>query len=109
MHLTNIALSAGVVGLFTLTGGSWAIAQDATSEEGESPTTSEIQPQTNSVPTVDEALETAVPDISQSLDCPPGQFPSAFSDVLPFHWAYEAVNNLASVPMQCFDLPDNGR
>lgn len=44
---------------------------------------------------------------AESLDCPPGQFPSAFSDVPPFHWAYQAVSNLASRPMQCFDLPAN--
>jgi hypothetical protein len=47
--------------------------------------------------------------ISQTLDCPPGQFPSAFRDVYPFHWAYTAVNNLASERMQCFDLPEEFR
>lgn len=37
--------------------------------------------------------------------CPPGQFASAFSDVYPTDWAYEAVNRLAAVPVQCFTLP----
>lgn len=39
------------------------------------------------------------------ITCPPGQFASAFSDVYPTDWAYEAVNRLASVPIQCFELP----
>ncbi len=37
--------------------------------------------------------------------CPPGQFPSAFPDVYPTDWAYQAVNRLASRAVQCFDLP----
>ncbi|MGP1387591.1 MAG: hypothetical protein ACTS2F_28885 [Thainema sp.] len=40
------------------------------------------------------------------VTCPPGQFASAFSDVYPTDWAYQAVNNLASTPQQCFDLPN---
>lgn len=48
------------------------------------------------------------PDVSQSETvCPPGQFASAFSDVPPDHWAYTAVNRLASVPIQCFDFVEN--
>lgn len=39
--------------------------------------------------------------------CPPGQFPSAFSDVYPTDWAYQAVNRIASRPIECFDLPTN--
>ncbi|WP_416666357.1 hypothetical protein [Egbenema bharatensis] len=34
--------------------------------------------------------------------CPPGQFASAFSDVPPEDWAYEAVNRLAIGPIRCF-------
>lgn len=37
--------------------------------------------------------------------CPTGQFPSAFPDVYPTDWAYQAVNRLASRTVQCFDLP----
>ncbi|MEO0408570.1 MAG: hypothetical protein AAF289_14580 [Cyanobacteria bacterium P01_A01_bin.135] len=52
--------------------------------------------------------EPAAPGRSQQTqfpDCPPGQFASAFSDVLPTHWAYQAVLNLAATPIRCFDLP----
>jgi len=50
-------------------------------------------------------------DVAQTepLECPSGQFPSAFADVYPFHWAYQAINNLASPSMQCFDLPEEFR
>ncbi len=40
--------------------------------------------------------------------CPPGQFPSAFPDVYPTDWAYQAVNRLASRAIECFDLPAAG-
>lgn len=40
--------------------------------------------------------------------CPPGQFPSAFPDVYPTDWAYQAVNRLASRAVECFDLPAEG-
>ena len=40
------------------------------------------------------------------VTCPAGQFASAFSDVYPTDWAYQAVNNLAGGPTQCFDLPN---
>ncbi|MEO0869320.1 MAG: hypothetical protein AAFY17_12935 [Cyanobacteria bacterium J06642_11] len=40
------------------------------------------------------------------VTCPPGQFASAFSDVYPTDWAYEAVNRLAGVAVECFDLPN---
>ena len=43
----------------------------------------------------------------EPLVCPPGQFPSAFADVYPWEWAYQAINNLASPSMACFDLPEN--
>jgi hypothetical protein len=36
--------------------------------------------------------------------CPPGQFLSVFSDVRPDHWAYEAVNRIASGEPRCFPL-----
>ncbi|MGB3790217.1 MAG: hypothetical protein WA949_19570 [Phormidesmis sp.] len=40
-----------------------------------------------------------------SLTCAPGQFPSAFSDVLPTDWAYQAVIRLSSQPIECFNFP----
>ncbi|MGC1306490.1 MAG: hypothetical protein WA885_04615 [Phormidesmis sp.] len=46
------------------------------------------------------------PDATQiPVTCPPGQFASAFSDVYPTDWAYQAVNRLASRSIECFDLP----
>lgn len=42
-----------------------------------------------------------------SPTCEPGQFVSAFPDVYPTDWAYQAVNRLASRPEQCFNLPPN--
>ncbi|MBD3885700.1 hypothetical protein IFO70_28720 [Phormidium tenue FACHB-886] len=38
------------------------------------------------------------------LQCPAGYFASAFSDVTPDHWAYEAVNRLASTESRCFPV-----
>ena len=42
-----------------------------------------------------------------SPTCGPGQFVSAFPDVYPTDWAYQAVNRLSSRPAQCFDLSPN--
>ena len=42
------------------------------------------------------------PTTPRDVSCPPGQFPSAFSDVPPDHWAYEAVIQLASPSIECF-------
>ena len=39
------------------------------------------------------------------ITCGPHQFPSAFSDVYPTDWAYQAVNRLASRATECFDYP----
>lgn len=60
---------------------------------------------TDGQPPESEAAEPASPALEDSLTCPPGQFPSVFADVLPAHWAYTAVNNLAGGAMQCFDFP----
>lgn len=43
--------------------------------------------------------------IETPLACGPNQFPSAFSDVYPIDWAYQAVNRLASKTTECFDYP----
>lgn len=55
-------------------------------------------------PNSDAAAE-AVP-LSQEVApvCPAGQFASAFPDVSPEDWAYEAVNRLSAVPLQCFPV-----
>ena len=52
--------------------------------------------------------ETAQPKnnlLETPLTCGPNQFPSAFSDVYPTDWAYQAVNRLASRTVECFDYP----
>ena len=36
--------------------------------------------------------------------CPAGQFASAFPDVSPEDWTYEAVNRLSALPLQCFPV-----
>lgn len=40
-----------------------------------------------------------------SVTCGPDQFPSAFSDVFPTDWAYQAVIRLSSQPIECFNFP----
>lgn len=55
------------------------------------------------VPVEDSRTETDTDE--PSLTCGPGQFPSAFSDVFPTHWAYQAVIRLSSQPIECFDFP----
>jgi hypothetical protein len=42
------------------------------------------------------------PEVPIAPTCPTGQFASAFPDVRPEHWAYEAVNRLAIGPIRCF-------
>ncbi len=52
-----------------------------------------------------EAAQTEAVVGQEPAACLPGQFASAFPDVYPTDWAYQAVNRLASRPVQCFDLP----
>ena len=52
-----------------------------------------------------EAAPSETDNLEIPLTCGPNQFPSAFSDVYPTDWAYQAVNRLASRSMQCFDYP----
>ncbi len=72
---------------------------------------SPLAPSTSSEPVPDlrrEAIETAQPETvigQEPAASLPGQFASAFPDVYPTDWAYQAVNRLASRPAQCFDLP----
>ena len=52
--------------------------------------------------------ESAQPEnglLETPLSCGPNQFPSAFSDVYPTDWAYQAVNRLSSRAVECFDYP----
>ena len=55
-----------------------------------------------------ENLRPATTTPQKQAACPPGQFPSAFPDVYPTDWAYQAVNRLASRAVECFDLPTEG-
>lgn len=68
----------------------------------------EANPPINTVVPAPAAPAVSPSQITQEpLVCPPGQFASPFSDVYPSDWAYQAVAQLAGVPMQCFDLPSS--
>ena len=70
----------------------------ARAQRVETPTDSTGSPQTtpaSSEPTVTQA----------NLECPPGEFASPFSDVLPTDWAYQAILQLSGTAIECFDLP----
>lgn len=68
----------------------------------------EASPPTNTVVPNQVAPAASPSQITQEpLVCPPGQFASPFSDVYPSDWAYQAVAQLAGVPLQCFDLPSS--
>lgn len=55
------------------------------------------------VPTADNIEAQVLPTTDRmGTACPAGQFASAFPDVRPEHWAYEAVNRLAVGPIRCF-------
>ena len=68
---------------------------------------SEVSPE--AATTTPDAETDVTPEVAEGepLVCPPGQFPSAFADVYPWEWAYQAINNLASPSMECFDLPED--
>ncbi|MEL6385306.1 MAG: hypothetical protein AAFQ89_23145 [Cyanobacteria bacterium J06626_18] len=51
--------------------------------------------------------QTTPEELESEISCPPGQFPSAKADVPPDHWAYTAVNRLASPPIECFEFDSN--
>lgn len=84
-----------------------AIALAQTEADQFPPAAGQDTPQTQTPGTQTPGTQT--PEIrrpeSQSLDCPPGQFASPFSDVYPTHWAYQAVLQLSAPPLQCFDWP----
>ena len=52
-----------------------------------------------------DVLEQETDTDQMTVTCAPGQFPSAFSDVFPTDWAYQAVIRLSSQPVECFELP----
>ncbi len=94
-----------------------SVLASAIALEPSQPSTSPNQPvETVTVETVESTGEITTPNTTSQLTeptvnptqvtCPAGQFASAFSDVYPTDWAYQAVNNLASTPTQCFDLPN---
>jgi hypothetical protein len=81
--------------------GSSALAQTTApfaSEEPRSETL--VQPSTR---LSEDELESQIPATDRP-SCPEGQFASAFPDVRPDDWAYEAVNRLAIGPIRCFPL-----
>ena len=101
MKMIKHLLPVGVISVASLLPLTSAIPPVQASEEPESPATTEPEMPLEQPP------EPGVPaDPQPTLVCPPGQFASAFSDVLPEHWAYTAVNQLASVPPACFDRPE---
>ena len=59
-------------------------------------------PSNESAPTQAAPAQSETPIAQGSLQCPPGQFLSPFSDVRPTDWAYSAVVALAGVPLECF-------
>ena len=108
MNLIKYCLCPGLVGIISM------LPSPATAQSPEIPKEEIATPSPDTGPETEQASpleiqsERTGSDISQSeVICPPGQFASAFADVLPDHWAYTAVNRLASVPVTCFDFPDN--
>ncbi len=105
--MLKTSLTIGVGSLITL-GCLWSpvIAMDAmestTEETSIPPSSSDDGMEPAALPTLE-----ADHDAVQGADCPAGQFASAFSDVYPFHWAYTAVHNLTSAPIQCFNWPED--
>ncbi|MEM6839868.1 MAG: hypothetical protein AAF609_23900 [Cyanobacteria bacterium P01_C01_bin.120] len=87
-----------------------AVRADDTLIEHENSEATTVVPEDSTLESSEQGLEDAEPVAeAEILECPPGQFPSAFADVYPFHWAYQAINNLASPRMECFDLPEEYR
>lgn len=81
-----------------------SLAQRSTDSQPD-PSTLSPSPISEPQPNQTDSLETPSTPISQEgivPSCPAGQFASAFPDVPPDHWAYEAVNRLAAVELRCF-------
>lgn len=88
----RVFMAATVAGLLS--------SQDARSQQAPS-LERPAESQTSPTPSQQVPEQQSVPARAE-ITCPPGQFPSAFSDVRPDHWAYEAVMQLASPEVQCF-------
>lgn len=108
MFFPKLLAVASVAGLAIAPLGIAAQAAEVTAELTPANGAERSQPTLDSAPATP-AEPSDTNEVTQALDCPPGQFASAFRDVYPFHWAYTAVNNLASERMQCFDLPEEFR
>ena len=73
-----------------------------------SQSTPEQMPAPIEVP-VENNVQPETENLETPLACGPNQFPSAFSDVYPTDWAYQAVNRQSSRPIECFDFPRDER
>ena len=89
----------------------WAVAPafaQATSPSPNAPLPETNAPLLDNAPTPTEpeldAQTLPAPEEPIAPSCPAGQFASAFPDVRPEDWAYEAVNRLAIGPIRCFPL-----
>jgi hypothetical protein len=86
--------------------GSPTFAQTNSSPPADAPLPENNQPiRPDNLPQPDSDLDAqTVPTPTESIapSCPAGQFASAFPDVRPEHWAYEAVNRLAIGSIRCF-------
>lgn len=83
----------------TVSPGSAQSAQDV--PQSTSPSPPDLQPVH---PDANPTSETHPVSQEAAPSCPAGQFASAFPDVPPDHWAYEAVNRLAATPIRCFPV-----
>jgi hypothetical protein len=86
--------------------GTQALAQASAPVTPVAPSASEELPSESSQSVTapsDDHLKSQRP-ASDRLSCPAGQFDSAFPDVSPDDWAYEAVNRLAIGPIRCFPI-----
>ncbi|HEY9881282.1 MAG TPA: hypothetical protein V6D29_22695 [Leptolyngbyaceae cyanobacterium] len=96
MLLTSLATASAV--LLSLTPNTALPNTAAQQSSNQTPVAEPTQP----------ATEQREPAVAQGTpQCLPNQFLSPFSDVYPTDWAYEAVSQIASAPLQCFDLPLN--
>jgi hypothetical protein len=76
----------------------------APSVQGTTPSSTETGLPSQAPPPGQTHLQTQANSSQQEVSCPTGQFASAFPDVKPTDWAYEAVNRLAATPIRCFPI-----
>ncbi|MGD1944182.1 MAG: hypothetical protein ACFB0G_23035 [Leptolyngbyaceae cyanobacterium] len=106
--IAAVFCSAGVLWNSPAAASDLADALPATPAAEETAPLPAAEPEVETEVPTDAAIEAEVESETEAepLVCPPGQFASTFADVYPFHWAYDAVNELAAPPMQCFDWPE---